>query len=473
MKKITSFYRFLVYVLPAMLFFSYWPVISLGTSESMNFEFSLPLIWLVIFDVVALYILAKKKLLKNIWQKWFWLLFPAFVSLSVLWSMNSLRGLLTVGILWLVYFAGYAFWGLKSLFSEFGFFEKFWKVFFASALVVCGWCFLQCILDMIGASREVSLMCAGCTYKMFGFPHPNGFAIEPQFMGNLLLAPVIVSAWFSINRDKKYLIMFFVFVATLFLTFSRGAIYAFIVAMIFMTLMLAVRTKKWRAMLIWPVILGAFLFTLNLQGMMSEFGPTNDTYKTGIAKVLNHLSLGIIDIRSNDDEGNSEETDALELEITENDMSDNKKSEAVFDGYVEESTDTRLRLSGVAVEVWRKNFATMMFGVGIGGAGQALYVNGLSPAPKEIVQNQYVSLLLETGILGIILLVFSLALVFRAIYKKPNSLMVFSLILAYMVSLMFFSGLPNVLHIYLLPALFLNFNFSKKSLTTSTKTISI
>ena len=60
MKKIDKIYRFLVYMLPAILFFSYYPISKLGASESMNFELSLPLIWLVIFDVVAFGIMIKK-----------------------------------------------------------------------------------------------------------------------------------------------------------------------------------------------------------------------------------------------------------------------------------------------------------------------------------------------------------------------------------------------------------------------------
>ena len=46
MKKIDKVYRFLGYMLPAVLFFSFWPVISLGASESMNFELSVPKILL-------------------------------------------------------------------------------------------------------------------------------------------------------------------------------------------------------------------------------------------------------------------------------------------------------------------------------------------------------------------------------------------------------------------------------------------
>lgn len=455
MKKIDMVYRFLAYMLPAVLFFSYWPVISLGSSESMNFELSLPLIWLVVFDTVALIIMVHKKILfQDFGRKWVWLLFPIFVTLSVLWSMNFLRGLLTVGILWFMYFAGYAFWSLRGLFSEFGFKEKIWKVFFVSSLVACGWCFLQCVLDLAGASREASLMCAGCTYEMFGFPHPNGFAIEPQFMGNLLIAPAIVSAWFALEKDKKYFWLFFVFAATIFLTFSRGAIYAFIVAMIFMVVMEEVRQKSWKVCKTFLIIAAAFLFTLNLQGIMAQVSSTNDTYATGIAKVLNHLSLGIIDAREREKENLPEETETPTSEKIDEESEEVEK-EAVFDGYVAESTDTRMRLTGAAVEVWKKNLKTVMFGVGLGGAGQALYVNELSPAPKEIVQNEYASLLLETGLVGVVLLILTIVLIIRVMLKNVAAPMLLALVVAYGITLLFFSGLPNALQIYLLPAIFI------------------
>ena len=443
-------------MLPAILFFSYYPIIKLGASESMNFELSLPLIWLVVFDAVAFGVMVKKKVLFSDCKKmWAWLLFPIFVTLSVLWSMNFLRGVLTAGILWLIYFAGYAFYNLRSLFSEFGFKEKFWKVFFTSSLVVCGWCFLQCILDLAGVSRDASLMCAGCTYEMFGFPHPNGLAIEPQFMGNLLIAPAIVSAWFALKKDKKYFWLFFVFAATIFLTFSRGAIYAFIVAMIFMVAMEGVRQKSWKVCKTFLIIAAAFLFTLNLQGIMAEMSPTNDTYATGVAKVLNHLSLGIIDVRSQNEEILPEETEALASgKIDEG--SGKIEKEAVFDGYVAESTDTRMRLTGVAVEVWQKDFETVMFGVGLGGAGQALYINGLSPASKEIVQNEYASLLLETGLVGVVLLILTIVLIVRAMLKNVAVSMLLALVVAYGITLLFFSGLPNALQIYLLPVIFIS-----------------
>ncbi|MBO7132140.1 O-antigen ligase family protein [Candidatus Saccharibacteria bacterium] len=506
LNKLNKMIQGMICILPLVLFFSYYPLMHFGSDESMNFEISLPLIWLVLFDLVTFFVLIKrKKLFSGLKGKWVWLLFPIFLTISVFWSLNSLRGALTVGIVWLIYFAGYAMYSFRELFDK-EFLRKFLKWFFGSTVVICLFCFLQCILDLSGVLREYSLLCAGCTYTSFGFPHPNGFAIEPQFMGNLLLAPSIITAWLIIrklnnkklrrksiekqnhrklelehSRDGHFYnrsvglasvfqyrnlvrdcckndngscslcsnflwFCFFIVIATLFLTFSRGAIYAFMVAMIFLTAVLLVREKGKvlkRVFGVWVTIALAFLFTLNAQGIMAAVSPTNDTYQSGIAKALNHLSLGTIDFRQKD----------VAEKPVENFKEEWEENESVFDGYVAESTNTRLRLSGAAVMVWKKDFRTMLFGVGLGGAGRALYENDLSPAPKEIVQNQYASLLLETGLVGVMLFVLTMVLIVKSLIKNSGGVLVLSLIVAYGVSLVFFSGLPNALHIYLLPEL--------------------
>lgn len=483
----------LVLIMPACLFLSYFPVISLGGNASMNYELSVALLWLVVFDVVGFVGLF--------WEKWrpsgkkplgrsVRLLFPVWVSLTIIWSLNRTRGILTAGIMWLVIFAGLLMWNFRELFG--GEFRRRWvKWFLGTSLAICGWCFLQCILDLVGVPRENSLMCVGCTYRMFGFPHPNGFAIEPQFMGNLLLAPAIMCAWMMTKRKNSssgllgfgtLLVCFLIITSTLFLTFSRGAIYAFVVGMLFLSGFLVFRVKKemrrgiWRRVgLVWGVIVLSFLLTLNLQGMMAAVSPTNDTYFSGISKVVNQLTLGVIDIRGEDGAKTgadvSEENEVLESgetlqdstmkneketeEVLQNDiMKGEKETESVFDGYVEESTGTRVRLNDAAIQIWSKNLKNAMLGVGLGGAGQALYIDGLSPAPKEIIQNEYFSLLLETGVVGVILGVLVTVIFVRKVIRGENAGMVLALMVALGVSLMFFSGLPNALHIYLLLVLF-------------------
>ena len=132
----------------------------------------------------------------------------------------------------------------------------------------------------------------------------------------------------------------------------------------------------------------------------------------------------------------------------------------MFDGYVEESTETRLRLSKAALEIWSQNPTRMLIGVGLGGAGQALYDNNLSPAPKEIVQNEYISLLLETGLVGVSLFMLTIVLLLIAAWRRKTvRAAVLSLLVAYGVSICFFSGLPNALQIYLLPVVIMMLGF--------------
>lgn len=476
-------FKYLLYILPLILCFSYYPLIKLGENETMYFELSLPLIWLVLFDILGFIMLIMKyrrKLFTKIFGSVFWWLFPLFVSFSVIWSLNALRGILTVGLLWALFFAVLFFWEFRENLDS-RFWKIFWRWFFGSALFVCAWCVVQCILDVVGVPQEASLLCDGCVYQMFGFPHPNGFAIEPQFMGNLLLAPIFVIgaslaavcpsgtlrvAQVKSLRAEKHItaklapLLFFVLVATLFLTFSRGAIYACVVGLIFFDFFVWARAKKSEKKAVCKnimktvgIFVAAFLFTLNLQGVLAAVSPTVDTYGDGVAKVIDHLSLGVIDIRG-------KSTEPAESSEKSEGKSEGK-TEATFDGYVAESTDTRVRLTKAAFDIWKKDFKTVMVGVGIGGAGQALYDNGLSPAPREIVQNEYASILLETGLVGVALLLAMLILAVKMIIQKceiPEVLL--PLLVAYGVSLIFFSGFPNALQIVLLPGIL--FLFSRK-----------
>ena len=492
MKKL---YRCFLYVLPLILCFSYFPVIYLGENETMYFELSLPLIWLVLFGVVSLVMICKKyqkQLFSKVFGSILWWLFPLFATLSICWSLNPLRGFLTIGVVWLLFFAVISFWELRENLDG-DFWKIFFRWFFGSALFVCLWCVVQCILDVSGISQEASLLCDGCIYQMFGFPHPNGFAIEPQFMGNLLIAPILTivailvaacpsdtlraalakSLWSEKHIATKIAtLLFFAFSTTLFLTFSRGAIYATVIGLIFLFSFVVARAKKpdvkkvfFSTLKTLGVFVISFVFALNLQGVFSALSPTSDTYADGVAKVLNHLSLGAVDIRGGESEESEGSGESVENGVVENPSEpvENSAEEAAFDGYVAESTDTRVRLFKAALEIWKKDFKTAAVGVGLGGAGQALYDNGLSPAPKEIVQNEYASILLETGVIGVSLFILIVVMAVRvALKNRMTAGLVLALMVAYGVTFVFFSGLVNALQIVLMPALFIVMGWEKK-----------
>ncbi len=710
----------LLYLLPAVLFFSYYPIIPLGSSASMNFELSLPLIWLILFDIIAFISLlvhhfsskksqpvtsSKEKnsptsrqqssfhetkseaklasqndspvktgagvgLLKRttvgefvgISDRRFFLfsLFPFFATLSVFWSANPLRALLTAGIIWLLFFAIFAILYITPLLSPPSNLKpRLLAIFFISTAAVCLFCFLQSILDVCGVPRSDTLLCAGCTYRAFGFPHPSGFAIEPQFMGNLLLAPTLLSLYLltfsptnheeeskgttkkpnrqnltahfektrahqasqssfsASSREEQaatteraprkdgrangmpkrmtgWLVRAcaFLFSLTLFFTFSRGAIYAYALALFILLIFAIARKRRLARLILIPVL--SFLCALGLQGTFAALGPTSETFTSAVTKSIHQLSLGLIDLRPNQSssetsqqssepsqissetppsEAQSPKTtpvaslDTLEAPSNSNpptkalaensssvspdtsngESSDSTSSETpTFDGYIAESTNIRLNLNSAAFRTWlsapghpRSSLeigfscqeffrlcalhasltpTSILFGVGLGGAGTALSRNSFFTGittPKEIVQNQYFSLLLELGLVGLALAVFTLLIAFFPSLFSPKFLdgraakplttpvtsskspkkasknaskapsatqtcgkpcgkvcakscgklfqspfwhhpalpLLLSLIVAYLITLNFFSGLPNALHIYLLPPL--------------------
>lgn len=624
----------LLYLLPAVLFFSYYPIIRLGSNSSMNFELSLPLIWLVIFDIVAFislvviwyhqcttsstskqpstatlqkhshprttdsiivtsqqhprhhgvqqhssHFLESSLRLPGLSDRRFFLfaLFPLYITISILWSANPLRGLLTAGIAWLIFFAVFAIINIVPLLSPPSTLRR--NVLLSLVIFttfVCFFCFLQSILDLLGLSRASTLLCAGCTYRSFGFPHPSGFAIEPQFMGNLLLAPTLTMLYLLVtqpsSQDSKnssqqpanpatfsrwrnfwpLAIIVTLFSTTLFFTFSRGAIYAYAIALIVM-LILCLKRHHFRWSLITIPVL-SFLISLGLQGTFSALSPTSETFISGVTKSIHQLSLGIIDLRPQEKTSpvenseitvdNSATTVDNSTQNVENPATSSGKpvenptpnggnpaqnsphgeedsptsspetnpptstgnDEVYFEGYVPESTNIRLNLNKTAIDTWlaapghprievnigcahktsgdpticlthtQLTPTSILFGVGLGGAGTAMHAAfpDIITSSKEIVQNEFFSLLLETGLVGVALLIFSFLLAFaprlfsakfldgRAANSRSRSAtfwhhpalpLLLSLVIAYLITLNFFSGLPNALQIYLMPPL--------------------
>lgn len=534
-----NLYKILLILLAPALFFSYYPIISFGSDHTMNYELSLPLLLLLLFDLVAFANLicchcraqknsralvaqsterVPKKYsqhpapekrgwgpnLPGISDRRFFLfsLFPFYITISLFWSENPLRGLLTAGIVWALFFAVFAILFITPLVEPSSRLRRaILSTFFITTALVCLFCFIQAILDVLGVPRAKSLLCAGCTYRSFGFPHPSGFAIEPQFMGNLLLAPTLLALYFlcfqtsakSPKISKITLAIFAtLFSVTLFFTFSRGAIYAYALALGVLVIFALIKrvksapkspkpsksapqlakitskpTKTPRLLPLIAIPIATFCLSLALQGVFAVVAPTSDAFTSAVAKSLNHLSLGIINLRPD----TASETQTEPTPAT----APTEVIQPQFDGYVAASTNIRLDLNSAALQTWASTPKTVIFGVGFGGAGQALYRTGHTATPKEIIQNEPLSLLLELGIVGAILVIFTLFLAFippiksKSASRAQNSLQIQSpanhfwchptaplfcaLILAYLATLQFFSGLPNALHIYLLPPL--------------------
>lgn len=420
----------------------------------MNYELSLTLIYVVVLAMVGLPTIwrHRKTLLKS---KHIWILtaFLLWSLLSIIWSPNRLRGVLTGGILGLVYLIFLAAWAervrLRQLLPTLA------KVLVGSATIASILALIQMVVGTYIQSRDVTGLCAGCVAGQFGFVRPNLFAIEPQFFGNLLLAPILIVYYCLITHRRNWRVglIFILLLTTLGLTLSRGAIYACAIGMV--VLWLTVRGRWLAKLMTIDFILMAMVACLSIQGGLAVISPTySETFWGAVTKSINHLSLGIIDLRPGKVDVNSEESSSASDSSANTSLSSNEQQPA-YDGYVAESTDVRVNLTKTALTAWSSQDSFhRLAGTGLGSSGVVMARQTGSSYQKEIVQNEYVEILLERGVIGLLLFLAAIVSTFHKPHRR-NATWVWSILVAYLVQWCFFSGLPNALHIYLVTSLLL------------------
>lgn len=525
--SLSKIQQIMLLCLPFCLFFSYHPVIPIFSTSTTNFELSIPLLWLLVFAILSLpenfrlfiyslKIVIKTKSLVNKtprpsshhktdklyphFLRLFTLAYPFFVTINSIGSPNFLRAILTSGVIWCICLSLLTILqNISQYKTQIG--KGFNKNLLIASALVSAFCWLQSILDIAGVPREATFLCKGCTSTVFGFPHPNGFAIEPQFMANLLLAPIFLSLFYLLERSKKHsnklksdpypasrlghflrfgLPLFLV--ATLYLTLSRGAIFSFWVSVFVLfiyQIIKLIKQKPCRREILFrqPLIFSAVVFlplffTLSAQGLFAELGPTSHTFFDGVSTSVSQLSLGRVDLtkvfhKTNENNKSHEsheshESNKLHLSDLNTDAVASVQKAPQFTSYIEESTNIRLNLNRLALSSWRTSLRRMLAGVGLGAAGLTLYQEFPElGSPKEIIQNEYLSILYEQGVCGVIMII-CVVILFVLTYKLHNksheevSIYGRVLALSFVLTLCFFSGLPNALHIYLLtPLLFL------------------
>lgn len=428
---------------PIMIWFSYLPRISLAEDGTMNYELSLTLIYVVILAIVGL---------PRVWHHWSELrqsglvrLASAFVGwsgLCVIWSDNRTRGLLTFAVYVMLYLVFLALVAERRLLCRL--LPKLVRVVIRVTASACLLAITQMVLGTFVITNRHSLgLCAGCVAGQFGFIRPNLLAIEPQFLGSLLLAPLLYITHLTLRGKHDYAkqpLLLVLMLTTLWLTLSRGAIYAYLASLVVMILLV----RKWRRQL---VVVGLIALSLVVclvcQGALASANPRIDSsFTQAVSTSLNHLSMGIIRLPYQQKSPTSPPS-----------IPQGHDKQPAYHGYVAESTNVRLSLTKTALAAWRSNqLGQQLFGTGLGSAGIVLARQTGSRYQKEIVQNEFVEVLLERGLIGLVLLGGLVALYGRLCSQRRDYLALVILV-AYLAQWCFFSGLPNALHIYLVLAL--------------------
>lgn len=469
----------LVLCLPAILFLSNFPLLQFGENSSMHFKLNLPLLWLGLFSLLSVKTAVSyfKAHLKTPL-----LGFPIVLMISCLTSINPIRALFTflvVSCLIISIIALSEFFHQMPAPKKPQFLNQLKRIFLTSSAIISLFCVLQLLTDALGLSNTITRICSNCTTQIFGFPHANGLAIEPQFMGSLLIAPLFFALNSLLeNKNKKSqikltLVVILIFMALL-LTLSRGAIFSVVIALFFLLVFLKSfkKTLKIAGLTTISVILA-----LVFQGSLATVGPTNTSFEQAVSTAVNQLTLGkiaLVDNQAQSKPENNSESIKSPTELTKNPIEipaeSTKGPTPRFTGYVAESTDRRLELATFALKITAAHPTNTLFGTGLGSAGTEMYVHFPKQQghEKELVQNQYLETILEIGIIGLILLILSLATFIKlsSFNFEPYTV---ATLLAFVISLCFFSGYPNALHIYLLPVICYNLMYEKNRLPRASK----
>ena len=426
-------------IAPIMIWFSYLPRISLAEDSTMNYELSLTLIYVVILAIVGLPRVWRYRL--ELRQSGLVRLASAFIGwsgLCVTWSDNHTRGLLTFAVYVMLYLVFLALVAERRLLCQL--LPKLVRVAIWATISACLLAITQMVLGTFVITNRHSLgLCAGCVAGQFGFIRPNLLAIEPQFLGGLLLAPLLYITYLTLQGKHDYAkqsLLLVLMLTTLWLTLSRGAIYAYLASLVVMILLV----RKWRRQL---VVVGLIALSLVVclvcQGTLASANPRIDSsFTQAVSTSLNHLSMGIVRLPYQRKSPTSPPSIPREHD-----------KQPAYRGYVAESTNVRLSLTKTALAAWRSNqLGRQLFGTGLGSAGIVLARQTGSQYQKEIVQNEFVEVLLERGLIGLVLLG-GLVVLYGRLCSQRRDYLALVILVAYLAQWCFFSGLPNALHIYL------------------------
>jgi O-antigen ligase len=237
-----------------------WDVAVLGKSVSVRLSFILALL-LLLYYLPGILWRYKLRLSDPIT----WLFGYLFVTgLSVLASLDPKRGVIALFATCLTILTGVVV--AKNL-HKFDLNKVYWSLL-AITVGVCLFGLYQFIGDSLGLSTSLTGLRTIYTHAVFGFPRIQSTALEPLYLGNFLLIPLIllVGRMYTGNVSKKEYGILYLLVITLILTLSRGAFASSVVGIGLLAVIFMRKTSLKRA---GSILLVAALATGTAFGMIT------------------------------------------------------------------------------------------------------------------------------------------------------------------------------------------------------------
>jgi hypothetical protein len=241
--------------------------------------------------------------------------------------------------------------------------SKLFRVLIWTAVVSGVFGFYQFFGDSFNLSTRWTGLRDIYTKSVFGFPRIQSFALEPLFYASFLIVPLmLLLAHLYTGRVRRYNYLILWFLVTLLaLTLSRGGIYAAIGGL-GVVVMLLIRHGSWKRFVL---IIGiGFIAALTSLALIANFSTTKNGHQ-GVSNYVSHATTVTSSAGSADSD--------------------------------------RTLNKALAIQAFK---SSPLLGVGIGNFGyyaqrhDPRYVN----KPQVVVNNEYLEVLAETGLLGLLTL---------------------------------------------------------------------
>lgn len=430
------------------LSFSYRPVISFGQLSGMNLELSVAQIAGVVFIIGCLPVLWTERVRVSQSVGTRLLAIYAFIcSASILWAENQARAIVIALYVWFLFFL---FVSVIAFISQHKSLHRYQPALWWSTIAISLFGWLQIMGDALGVSSALTLLRPEYQYHVFGFARASGFALEPLFFASLLLAPTLFGLWLFVKNRHSIIAAsaFILGTSALVATLSRGALIGFAVASL-MVIVLCGKDIKQRFVTFFIMI----LIVVTSVGLLTLAAGVNQRDAIGaddaLIRATNHVSLGVLNISK--PEGLAAEKQENST-IPKSNAASTPSEPEVAEGYVIESTDSRLLMSQEAIAIWSSRPSFMLFGVGVSNFSTQLQMKGEHYLPSSIVNNQYLEVLVETGLVGFLafvaLFIYPVLISIRRRWWLPAAVLV-----AFLIQWNFFSGNANIVHVWVMIAI--------------------
>ncbi len=264
------------------------------------------------------------------------------------------------------------------------------SLLFAVGIFVSVFALYQFFGDIIGIPYSFTGLAQRYTSGLFGFPRVQGFSLEPLYFGSFMLIPTMLAfVLLAINNidivSRKTLnVLLLVFSTVIFISVARGAIYGYAFGLLVASVVILIKKLTSTRQIFIALVLVIVSFILSLL-------------------IINYGSKLPIDVSK----------------------TFGKKGAAAFTQQLTNTSlnesDERAVARSQAINLIKQNKSSLVVGLGPGQFGPYVQNNTLAPGGWTIVNNLTLELIVETGLVGLLLIIVFFADIIIMGFKKVKT----------------------------------------------------